>query len=358
MRNVNQTLARAMRFEFEDFVRGVDRVDVTGPMPGADYSPRLRALMGRADRVVPIGKWLHRSEKRYPLVFAGFQSVKDVFLLQPCSAWLSRGEVKACVLEELYVSRFWHSRRAIEQLKRFDLIFVYCRGTVERLRETTGRDCRFLAASVDALAACPYPECPPRVIDFFAMGRRPPATHAALLKSSQRRGWFYHYDTVASARFADFAEHRRHLADLIKRSRYFLANPARSDEREFCGDQYEIAFRHFEGTAGGAVMIGQPPRTEAFSELFDWPDVLISLPYDSGDVDEVLDMLEADPERVERARRRNVVNSLRRHDHVYRWAEVLAAAGLPETEAMVRRRQTLERLASHVERGIAAAVPT
>jgi hypothetical protein len=69
------------------------------------------------------------------------------------------------------------------------------------------------------------------------------------------------------------------------------------------------------------------------------------------DVGPVVEKLEADPERVEQIRRRNVVNALRRHDCVYRWAEVLAAVGLGETPALAERRRQLAELAIAIERG-------
>jgi hypothetical protein len=96
-------------------------------------------------------------------------------------------------------------------------------------------------------------------------------------------------------------------------------------------------------------MIGQAPDTPAFGRLFDWPDAVVPLPYDSPDIAAVLDTLDADPDRVERAQRANVVNTLRRHDHVYRWAEILSHVGLDPTPAMNDRIQTLGRLAGDIE---------
>ena len=62
--------------------------------------------------------------------------------------------------------------------------------------------------------------------------------------------------------------------------------------------------------------------------------------------------LEADPILLERISKTNVVNSLRRHDHMHRWGQILAVTGLKETSAMECRRRKLAELAESIERTI------
>ncbi len=52
----------------------------------------------------------------------------------------------------------------------------------------------------------------------------------------------------------------------------------------------------------------------------------------------------------------NVTNSLRRHDWVHRWTQVLDAAGLPHMEPMRQRVDLLERLAAMTEQSIGPEV--
>jgi hypothetical protein len=151
----------------------------------------------------------------------------------------------------------------------------------------------------------------------------------------------------------DHREHRRLLGDLLKRARYFLTYPGKVDASSQTGGQQEIGFRYFEGAAAGAVLVGEAPANPWFEKLFGWTDAVIHLPYGSADPAAALSPLESDPARRERIRRRNVLESLRRHDHVYRWAEVLRLAGLAETPAMLDRRHALTELARSLEGGVA-----
>ena len=162
--------------------------------------------------------------------------------------------------------------------------------------------------------------------------------------------WYYMYDTVFNCPVSSHVDHRRRLADMIKRSRFFLVNVASWHKGGRTGGQEVLGCRYFEGAAAGAVLIGDAPRNDSFDEAFGWQDSVIPLPFDSGDVADVIAELEADPSRVEWISKTNVVNSLRRHDHVYRWGQILSIAGLKETRAMERRRHELAELAASIER--------
>jgi hypothetical protein len=188
------------------------------------------------------------------------------------------------------------------------------------------------------------------------MGRRSPATHRALLDLADRRNWFYMYDTIAARGVPDHREHRRHLAGLLRRSRYFLAYPGKVDVVAETGGQEEIGFRYFEGAAAGTVLVGKAPANPWFEKLLGWQDAVIPLPYGATEVESALAAMEADPVRTERARRTNVVESLLRHDHVYRWAEVLRRVGLSESPAMDLRRRQLRELATAVSRETGTSV--
>ena len=64
---------------------------------------------------------------------------------------------------------------------------------------------------------------------------------------------------------------------------------------------------------------------------------------------ELNDWLRADPARMERIRRDNIAQSLRRHDWAHRWAEMLTVLGLPLTEAHRTRLARLNLLAAQME---------
>jgi hypothetical protein len=145
-------------------------------------------------------------------------------------------------------------------------------------------------------------------------------------------------------------EHRLLLANLLRRSRYYIANRSRVNEPEFTMGRDEISSRFYEGAAAGTVMLGEPPRTPLFEAQFDWPDALIRLPFDSPEIVRLLAELDADPERLSRVQRSNVRNAALRHDWVHRVREVFEALGLPPTAGMLAREERLRALG-----GLAAA---
>jgi hypothetical protein len=356
-------------YEFEDLIGALDAVDVVAPadvVALADAKTPVQKgirtlkwlavkvfqrLAGTLEGILPVtalrrlpSDLLHN----YEMLFVCTETATDLYALGPSAMWRSTARVSVCYIEELYASDVSTLGGILKLLKRFDHILVGARGTVKPLAEATGRPCHYLAPSTDTLQFCPYPEAPKRVIDFYAMGRRPATTHKALLRMAEAGDWFYMYDTMDNWRVSSYAEHRARLAEMIKRSRFFLVNTALCDNPKRTGGQQEFGPRFFEGAAAGAVLIGDAPRL--FNEDLGWQDSVIPLPFDSGDIADVIAELETDQALLERISKTNVVNSLRRHDHVYRWGEILSIVGLKETRAMECRRRQLDELAASVER--------
>ncbi len=352
--------ARALRFEFEDLVRTCDAADLIASDRQALPAALTRRATALLDRVAPGSAWLERDrpslEREYELVIVAVESPFDLQLVRPLSWLLDRARVSVCLLEEVWLKGLVQRTGELRLLRQFDQILLSTSGSVEAVTELTGKPCTYLPPSIDALALCPYPDSPRRVIDVYSMGRRSPITHAALVELAERRRWFYLHDTLTDCCMPDHRVHRRLLGDLLKRSRYFLTYPGKIDASSETGGQQEIGFRYFEGAAAGAVLVGEVPANPWFEKLFGWKDAVIHLPYGSADPGAALSPLESDGAREERIRRRNVVESLRRHDHVYRWAGVLRLAGLPETPAMLARRKSLGELAESLEGGVVPRV--
>ena len=105
---------------------------------------------------------------------------------------------------------------------------------------------------------------------------------------------------MAGSQAINSKEHRTLFANLAKSSRYFIVNPGKIDEPTVTGRQIEIGNRYFEGAASGAIMVGEVPKNEVFERLFDWPEAVTRLPYDSQDIDVLIKDLDADPERQDR----------------------------------------------------------
>ncbi len=349
----------------------MDRVDVVTPAdtpdPADAVSPAQNAI--RTLRRLLAKTWRRLAVKldgrlpltglrqppglapKYELLFVSTQTSADLYNFNPWLMWRSRARVSMCYVEELYVADISGLGSLMGVLGQFDHVLVGVRDTVGPLSEATGRPCHYLAPSTDTLVSSPYPEAPKRVIDFYAMGSsRRPEIHSALLRMQAERNWYYAYDTMGNANVSSHSEHRRRLADMIKRTRFFVVTAARWYDEERTRGQQELGLRYFEGAAGGAVLVGDVPRNAAFDDYFGWTDSVISLPHDSDRAAEIIADLDADPNRLERASKTNVVNSLRRHDHVHRWRQILSIAGLAETDAMVKRGRELEELAASLER--------
>jgi Glycosyl transferases group 1 len=371
-RDFAPVISRCLRYEFEDVIGAIDAVDVIAPSdtPDPDKADTVaqkgklqlqrlaaksyRRLDGTLDGTLPFTRDRRPPTslaRDYELLFVSTQSVKDLYNFSPSAMWRSVARVSMCYIEELYVPDVSGLGGLLNVLKRFDHIVVGVRDTVQPLAEATGRPCHYLAPSTDTLKFCPYPRAPKRVIDFYAMGSsRPPELHEALLQMADAGDWYYVYDTVGNCRVTSHVEHRRRLAEMIKRSRFFMVTNARWYDRARTGGQEELGLRYFEGAAGGAVLVGAAPDNASFKEQFGWQDSVVALPSDASEVAGALAELDADPSRLERISKTNVMNSLRRHDHVHRWGQILSAAGLTETDAMQCRRHRLAELATSIER--------
>ncbi len=372
-RLVMPSISRCLIYEFEDLVHGIDSVDIVA-LPTSLAPSRWRYKLGRAIDQTIGARGAKGSSRRpyvdrdYELLFLACESVPDLAHMGDLRRWLASSRISVCYVQEIWERDIPRRTGEIEMLRQFDLIFVSCQGSVASLAEATGRPCAYLAPGVDALAFCPYPESPPRVIDFYSMGRRAAKTHQALLKLSREQGVFYLYDSTTGNKAAsvppgtgriwatDVADHRFLLSQLVKRTRYYLVNCAKVNYSDQTRGQQEVGTRFFEGSAGGAIMIGQAPQCPTFQELFGWQDAVIPMPYNSVDIADVVRHVDADPHRVDRIRNNNVRYTLRRHDWVYRWMQILNAAGLEPDPAACTRRARLEERAASIEKDLGVTV--
>ena len=218
------------------------------------------------------------------------------------------------------------------------------------MQDLIKRPCFYVPPGIDTIKFCPYPNPPLRSIDIYSIGRRSQITHKALLKMVEQRKIFYVYDTMLEMDTTRPVEHRSLIANMAKRSRYFLVNPAKVDRRFETGGQNEIGFRYFEGAAAGTVMIGEHPKTEVFEEHFGWLNSVIRMPFDSPDIADILVELDSQPEWIAKVRKKNIVQSLLRHDWAYRWNSILKIAGLKPGNALKDRLEYLKKLSEDIKK--------
>jgi hypothetical protein len=361
MRGLSDLVAYCLQYELEDVVAdltGADRVDA-GNRGALELSRRVYKLarlttgsraLARACMPSPSTVKL---EREYDLFFPVFNSAYELMALATVPDWRKRCRLAACFINEIWTSDL--PGYLVELLAEFDHIFVGLRHPTSEVARISGRPCTYLPMAVDVLRFSPQPGMPPRPIDVCNIGRRSPITHDALRRLASDRRIFYYYDTVAASGIGlrqrsfhvdDASEHRLLLANLLQRSRFFIANRALVNEDEVTGGRDEISGRFYEGAAAGTVMLGEAPRTEEFRTQFDWPDAVIPLPFDSPDVGAMLLDLCSDPQRLARISLDNVRNAALRHDWVHRLRTVFETVGLTPTEAMLEREDRLQTIAA------------
>jgi glycosyl transferase family 1 len=365
MRRVAGLVAFSLQYEFEDVigeVTGADRIDVRG-VPALERSRRAYKLARLATGSPRLARALApfpatvRLERDYELFFPVFNHAHELYALATVPDWRRRCRRAACFVNELWAERA--PRYLLELLAPFDHVFVGLRHAADAVSRILGRPCSYLPLAADVLRFTPLPDPAPRVIDVCNIGRRSALTHGALLGLARERRLSYHYDTVAASgalgrqrtfEVEDAGEHRLLLAEILRRSRYFIANRSRVNEPEVTAGRDEISGRFYEGAAAGTVMLGEAPRTEEFARQFDWPDAVIPLPFDSPDAPRILAELDRDPARLARASDRGARNAALRHDWVHRLRTVFETLGLAPTPAMQARERRLQALASGMAR--------
>ena len=290
-------------------------------------------------------------DRSYDVALAVIQSPPDLAQLRSVRGWREKSQVAICYMEEVWqawIEKYSNSTSPVHLLKEFDHIFVTCQASVAPLQKVVGKPVHYIAPAVDAIRFRPTRRM--RTTDVYYMGRRSAVTHEALIRLLEAREITYAFDSIVGPNVHHTRQHRQLLAGTIQNSRYFIVHKAKADLDSHTFGQEEVGLRYFEGAAGGAVMIGSAPRVEAFEKCFDWPDAVIPMDYDCPTIGEFLAELDRQPERMERARCQNVVQSLKRHDWCHRWSEMLQAIGLPVGDGVRRRISDLDAAAKVAKR--------
>lgn len=292
-----------------------------------------------------------RLTQDYDLFFFVAWSPQSLVELSRIHEWRGRCKVAVAYLFELWSSTLEQDRQYLKLLDQFDHVFLLHSACIPRLPQYTRTPCSFLPTAVDGLISTPYLSPVKRVVDVYSIGNRAAKIHGQLLKLAEERGLFYLYDTLAStgSRVKDWREHRLLLANIIRRTRYFMAfSPATlANHRSgtVVGEQV-LPARFFEGAAGGAVILGTAPQCAEFGEHFDWPDAVIEVSPDSSSIADVIGELDANPRRTELLRRTNAVRCLEMHDWVYRWEHILVTIGMEPFPRLHIRKSLLQQIAA------------
>lgn len=350
-RNIfSKALFRRPHYEFEDIISQIDSAEILAPQEDLStlHHTIAKLLAYHAPIALNPGIPTTQIKRHYNLFVAICGSPADLLMVNTVSNWRDTCDRSVCLMDELWVKQIGNYRHFLRILEKFDVVMLYYSHSVEALSEQIGRKCVFMPPGIDTILFCPYPELPKRVIDICSIGRKSEVTHRQLLKMANNNGLFYLHDSIAGDQAINLVEHRALMANIAKRSRYFIVNPGLIDRPEIRGDQIEIGNRYFEGSAAGAIMVGEYPHNGEFEKLFDWPDAVIHLPYNSSNIDTIINDLDKQPERQDRIRRINVAQALMRHDWLYRWEAMLKTVGLEPLPQFLQRKERLRRLAEGV----------
>jgi len=347
-RHSKMKMSRGLTFEFEDAIADCDhhvRINTTSvpteqPMRRR-WRARKTAQMILDPRTSPGGD---------ELVFAVAQVLPDLGDHLAFQREVQSAHKKAAFVEEVWVKDIPLRLDVRRQLAQFDHVFVSCAGTVEALAEHIDTPVTYLPPSIDheRFAAHPWP---PLAIDVYAMGRRQPELHEALLRwVAADPSRFYMYDTVTGNRsLRDHRQHRGMLAQFVRRSRYFMVSGAKFNCPDETGNQAELGYRYFEGAAAGAVMLGTEVTAPTFPEQFTWEEPILTVDPSGHDLADRIDELDADPDRRAAIRQRNAAGSLRAHDPAHRWRLVLATLELEEPPGVEERIGRLAQRANQID---------
>jgi hypothetical protein len=355
LRGINKHAAWCSNYEFEDVAGSVDEVDLLTLEPGPGYEARqwfARRMIWKPGlrRLSPfLNPGLKKVviDRDYDLFVFVCMNPSDLIYLSAVEGWKERCKKRICYMVEFYSGWVKEYAYHLSLLRDFDVVTQSFSSCVDTVRTASGRPCEAVPLGVDTLRYTPLPDPAARSIDVYSMGRRVESAHLALLEKARARELFYIYDTIPGLNITprDYVQHRELTANFGKRSRFFIAYPAKVDTAEETRGASEVGARFFEGAATGAVLLGQAPTVAAFARDFHWPDALVDLGTTPESVNAFLATVSSDAERYAAAGRRNAVEALRRFDWVYRWKELLRLAGLAPLPQLTAREQRLEQLA-------------
>jgi len=322
-------------------------VEFLAPKPNSffKYGTRISQKLA-SDFAIPFKPGIPKIKlnKDYELFFAFCQFPKDLIHLESMQGWKNHCKTSICWVSEIWLSEMNHFRYYLKLLSEFDHVILHWSQSVTQVNKLIGDKAIFLPLGIDAILFCPYPNPPHRFIDVYSIGRRSEETHRALIKMFEEGKIFYLHDSTIGNEVVDTFQHRYLFANLAKRSRYFIVNPGKIDVPEERENQSEIGNRYYEGAAAGTIMIGEYPENIEFKKIFYWPDAVMQLPFGSVKINEIINELDKQPERQEIIRRKNVLESLTKHDWAYRWEAMLKMAGLEPMPGLLERKKQLESL--------------
>lgn len=352
-RRLNFKVSRCVPYEFEETVAKLEGSEIISLLPQNFFQIKNR-ISNRLARNTKIlfkpGITASLTNNNYEIILVVCQLTRDLPSIYATGLLKNNSKKKICWLEEIWTKDIKHLVGHLHILKMFDYVITSCKDSVETLEKYIGKKIYYLPPGVDSIKFSPYPNYPERSIDLLAIGRKSKNTHNDLLKNIDGKNFFYIYDTlVAKTEFSLLSQHRRLIAEMSKRSCFFLANKAKINRDDETAQQEEIGYRFFEGISSGAILVGDYPKNQEFSKNFDWDNSVIQFNKDDINLFEFLHKLSKEKDLLTNIRINNMINALQRHDWLYRWKTIKKIIDEKETEEMKNRQKLLNKISLNVK---------
>lgn len=352
-RNIENFIFNSCLFEFEDVINEVDLADVISPPQYGFSEKAVKKFVKNSTHcfksIANINPYFQSVylEKEYDIFLTILDFPHNLSSINLLKNWRKKCQFSVCYLIEIWHKDLPKLKNFIQFFQNFDLICLGHSEIVDDVQKIINRPCIYLPPGVNAVKFCPNGQTSDRSIDLLTLGRRSEVVHQALLELAEQRDFFYYYDYSGGAvqRSDRHQEHRTLISNLLKSSRYFITNYAKVNKLQETHGQQEIGYRFFEGAAAGSVLLGCPPNNLAFKHYFDWDNAIIPIDFDEHNIVKIIAELDSQPELLKQIQTDNVVNSLLKHDWVYRWEQVLKKLGMSLTPGMEKRQDQLKELA-------------
>jgi hypothetical protein len=334
-------------YECEDVIDAVSDADLAEVefrnSATARLSPLTEKLVRRLGRR-PVGFPYYEPVELtddYDVLFEFVVGLPEVEALDGLRNWRRHCRTSVLFIWELWPASLDEFRAFYRGLERFDHIYVGTQMVAEPLSERLGREVRWLPPGTDVLRFRPKaPEA--RTIDILSLGRRSDVQHQAASELRDDLGWHYVYDTASGMSIEDHVEHRTLVAENLSRAKFFVSNRGKFNDTGESAGVHDFGNRFFDGTAGGAVVVGEFAKTTGFASCFDWGEIGVDLPANDPTLAKVLATRAADTGWMAEVSIRNASETARRHDWAHRWASVLDDIGLDHGPALRDRLAQLD----------------
>ncbi|MCA0930681.1 glycosyltransferase [Ruegeria profundi] len=247
-------------------------------------------------------------------------------------------------------------------MTKLDKVYVGIPDAVEKIQKDLALPVSFLPMAADVLGvqAQPFETQKDRPVSVAGFGRLHSGISAAICDRLNRPGSEHLYlnnSVGGNTEPSDKPRYRATFWHTLRKTQislafdHFFANEKNTAEHSYVGPRW------FESLAAGTVIAGVAPEYESRKSLLDWEDATIDLSADPETAADEIDALLADPERLHRASRLNLINMNRRHDWRHRLAEIYSDLGLTMDAPFKVSLDLLARRADQIAAGAEAAEP-